>query len=65
MRDIAEEDPLWEAKDRKLDKGLLQREQEPEADGSGKFAEQVAAGETGPKSSKSTSNVAKHPPRFY
>lgn len=65
LRNIQEEDRLWEAKDRKREKKRLQEEQEPDADGAKKFAGQGAPGDTDSGSSKSTSDVAKHPLGFY
>lgn len=65
LRDIEEEDRLWQAKDRRREKKQLQNEQETDIDGAEKIAEQKDAGNAKPGNSKSTSNVAKRPPGFY
>lgn len=65
MRDIEDEDRLWQAKDRRREKKLLQKEQETEVDGAEKVTEEKAAGDTDPENLRSTSNVAKRPPDFY
>ena len=65
LRNIEEEDRLWQAKDRKREEKRLQKEQEAEADGSEKDTEKRAAGDTDPGKSKSTSPVAKKPSDFY
>lgn len=61
LRNIEEEDQLWEAKDRRHEK----KRQEAEADGAEKVAEQGAASDMDPGNSESISNVAKRPPAFY
>lgn len=65
LRNIEEEDRLWQAKDRKREEKRLRKEQEAEADGSEKHTEQGAARDMDPGNSKSTSPVAKKPSDFY
>lgn len=64
LRNVAEVDQLWQAKDRKRGGSGRPKEQEldAEADGADKVAEQGAAGDI---DSKPQSNVAKRPPGFY
>lgn len=65
LRNIEEEDRLWQAKDRKREEKRLLKEQEAAADGSEKDTEQGTAGDTIPGTSKSISSVAKKPSDFY
>ena len=65
LRDIEEENQLWQAKDRRTKKKLSQNEQETEVDGAEEVAEEKTAGDTDPENPRPTSDVAKRPPDFY
>ena len=63
MRNLEEEDRMWQAKDRRREKEQLQDEQEAEADGAKTAYGTVDDAYSG--FANNTSNVAKRPPDFY
>lgn len=65
LRDMEEEDRMWEAKDRRKGGKRLREEQKADADGAENVAEQGAAGDMDSGKVKATSNVVMRPSDFY